>query len=60
MKKLIKQFNLFEWGMILSVIGFTIYFSIISNDSRLWYLLIDGLAAVSGIFCVVLCAKGII
>ncbi len=58
MKKLIKQFNLFEWGMILSVIGFTIYFSIISNDSRLWYLLIDGLAAVSGIFCVVLCAKG--
>ena len=58
MKKLIKQFNLFEWGMILSVIGFTIYFSIISNDSRLWYLLIDGLAAVRGIFCVVLCAKG--
>lgn len=58
MKKLIKQFNLFEWGMILSVIGFTIYFSIISNDSRLWYLLIDDLAAVSGIFCVVLCAKG--
>lgn len=58
MKKLIKQFNLFEWGMILSVIGFTIYFSIISNDSRLWYLLIDGLAAISGIFCVVLCAKG--
>lgn len=58
MKKLIKQFNLFEWGMILSVIGFTIYFSIISNDSRLWYLLIDSLAAVSGIFCVVLCAKG--
>lgn len=58
MNKLIKQFNLFEWGMILSVIGFTIYFSIISNDSRLWYLLIDSLAAVSGIFCVVLCAKG--
>lgn len=58
MKKLIKQFNLFEWGMILSVIGFTIYFSIISNDNRLWYLLIDGLAAISGIFCVVLCAKG--
>ncbi len=58
MKKLIKQFNLFEWGMILSVIGFTIYFSIISNDNRLWYLLIDVLAAISGIFCVVLCAKG--
>lgn len=44
--------------MILSVIGFTIYFSIIGNDNRLWYLLIDGLAAISGIFCVVLCAKG--
>lgn len=58
MKKLLKSFNLFEWGMILAVIGFTIYFSLISEVVSLWYLIIDGIAAISGIFCVVLCAKG--
>ncbi len=58
MKELLKKFNWFEWGMILSVIGFTIYFTIIDKDNSIWYLLIDGMAAVCGIFCVVLCAKG--
>ena len=58
MKKLLNKFNLFEWGMILAVIGFTIYFSLISEGVNLWYLVIDGIAAISGIFCVVLCAKG--
>ncbi len=58
MKKILRKFNLFEWGMIAAVIGFTIYFSIISEGVSLWYLLIDGVAAISGIFCVVLCAKG--
>lgn len=58
MKKVLKSFNLFEWGMILAVIGFTIYFSLISEGVSLWYLIIDGIAAISGIFCVVLCAKG--
>lgn len=58
MKKIIKKFNWFEWGMLLSVIGFTIYFSIIDKESSIWYLLIDGMAAICGIFCVVLCAKG--
>ncbi len=58
MKKIIERFNLFEWVMIIAVIGFTIYFSLISEGVSLWYLLIDGIAAISGIFCVVLCAKG--
>lgn len=58
MKKLLKKFNLFEWGMILAVIGFTIYFSLISEGVSLGYLIIDGVAAICGIFCVVLCAKG--
>lgn len=31
MKKIINKFNWFEWGMIIAVIGFTIYFSIISE-----------------------------
>lgn len=58
MKNVLKSFNLFEWVMIVAVIGFTIYFSLISEGVSLWYLFIDGIAAISGIFCVVLCAKG--
>lgn len=58
MKKILNKFNWFEWGMIIAVIGFTIYFSIISEGVGLTYLIIDGIAAISGIFCVVLCAKG--
>ena len=58
MKKIINKFNWFEWGMIIAVIGFTIYFSLISEGVGLLYLIIDGIAAISGIFCVVLCAKG--
>ena len=58
MKKIIKKFSLFEWGMIIAVIGFTVYFSLIDKESTIWYLLIDGMAAICGIFCVVLCAKG--
>jgi nicotinamide mononucleotide transporter len=58
MKKMLNKFNWFEWAMIVAVIGFTIYFSIISEGVSLLYLIIDGIAAISGIFCVVLCAKG--
>lgn len=58
MKKILNKFNWFEWGMIIAVIGFTIYFSLISEGVGLLYLIIDGIAAISGIFCVVLCAKG--
>ena len=58
MKKVLNKFNWFEWGMVLAVIGFTLYFSIISEGVSLWYLIVDGIAAISGIFCVVLCAKG--
>lgn len=58
MKKIINKFNWFEWGMIIAVIGFTIYFSLISEGVSLTYLITDGIAAISGIFCVVLCAKG--
>ena len=56
--KAIKKFSLFEWGMILSVTLFTIYFAIINQEDSLTYLLIDAISAISGIFCVVLCAKG--
>jgi nicotinamide mononucleotide transporter len=58
MKKFIKKFSLFEWAMLISVIGFTIYFALIDKESSLLYLIIDAIAAICGIFCVVLCAKG--
>ena len=58
MKNILKKFTYFEWSMILSVIGFTIYFSIINTTNTVLYLLIDAIAAISGILCVVLCAKG--
>ena len=58
MKNILNKFNWFEWSMIIAVIGFTIYFSLISEGVSLTYSIIDGIAAISGIFCVVLCAKG--
>lgn len=58
MKKILKKFTLFEWFMLLSVILFTVYFGVTNTTDSILYLLIDGIAAVSGIFCVVLCAKG--
>ena len=58
MKKIFKKFTYFEWFMVLSVIIFTIYFSIIDKTNTLMYLIIDAIAAISGILCVVLCAKG--
>lgn len=58
MKKKLKKFTLFEWFMLLSVILFTVYFGVTNTTDSILYLLIDGIAAVSGIFCVVLCAKG--
>ena len=58
MKKILKEFTLFEWFMILSVILFTIYFSVTNTIDTIVYLIIDAMAAISGIICVVLCAKG--
>ena len=57
-KKILKSFTYFEWSMILAVIGFTTYFSIIDTENTVMYLIVDAIAAISGILCVVLCAKG--
>ena len=57
-KKILKSFTYFEWSMILAVIGFTTYFSIIDIENTVMYLIVDAIAAISGILCVVLCAKG--
>ena len=58
MKNILKKFTIFEWFMVLSVIIFTIYFAITNTTNSLLYLMIDSIAAISGILCVVLCAKG--
>lgn len=58
MKKILKKFTYFEWFMVLSVIIFTIYFMVIDTEKNMLYLIIDAIAAISGILCVVLCAKG--
>lgn len=58
MKKILKAFSLFEWIMVLIVTVFTIYFSITDKSNSFLYLIIDAVAAISGIICVVLCAKG--
>ena len=58
MKDILKKFTLFEWLMLFSVIIFTFYFGTTNTINPLFYIVIDGIAAISGIFCVVLCAKG--
>ena len=48
----------FQWFEVLAVIGFTIYFGITDTENPWWYILISSVAAICGIFCVVLCAAG--
>lgn len=46
LSKIIKKFSIFEWSMILAVIGFTTYFAITNKEDSLIYILIDALAAI--------------
>ena len=48
----------FQWAEVLAIIAFTVYFSLTDTEHTWWYLLLDGIAAVCGVFCVVLCAAG--
>jgi nicotinamide mononucleotide transporter len=50
--------TLFQWFEVLVVIGFTLYFALTDKDNASWYLIVDSLASICGIFCVVLCATG--
>lgn len=56
--KLKKYLTPFQWTEVLIVIGFTVYFAANDKDSTWWYILISSIAAICGIFCVVLCAAG--
>jgi len=57
-EKLKKIMTPFQWAECLAIIGFTVYFALTDTTHSLWYILIDSLAAVCGVFCVVLCAGG--
>ena len=50
--------TLFQWAEVLAIIGFTVYFAVIDTESEWWYTLISSVAAICGVFCVVLCAGG--
>ena len=57
-EKLKKYMTPFQWAEVLAIIAFTVYFALTNTTSPWWYILIDSLAAVCGVFCVVLCAGG--
>lgn len=48
----------FQWCEVLAIILFTLYFGITNQKDSVWYILIDSLASICGVFCVVLCAGG--
>ena len=58
MKKFFKILTPFQWAEILAVTGFTIYFALKDTVTPWQYTLISSIAAICGIFCVVLCAAG--
>ena len=58
LKKIRSQLTFFQWFEVIAVVGFTIYFATMNKDDSWWYILLSSIAAVCGIFCVVLCAAG--
>ena len=57
-ERLKKYMTPFQWAEVLAIIAFTVYFALTNTTDTWWYILIDSLAAVCGVFCVVLCAGG--
>lgn len=48
----------FQWLEVLTIIGFTVYFAVTNTTDAWWYILIDAITAITGVFCVVLTAAG--
>lgn len=57
-EKLKKYMTPFQWAEVIAIVAFTVYFAVTNTENTWWYILIDSLAAVCGVFCVVLCASG--
>lgn len=57
-KKIYNYLTPFQWFEVLAVTGFSTYFAITDKTNPLWYIIASFVAAVCGVFCVVLCATG--
>lgn len=57
-EKLKRYMSPFQWAEVLAIIAFTVYFALTDTTDPWWYILVDSLAAICGVFCVVLCAGG--
>lgn len=53
-----KYMSPFQWLECLAIIAFTIYFALTNTTNTWWYIVLDAVAAICGVFCVVLCAGG--
>lgn len=58
MKIIRRYMTPFQWLEVLSVIGFTVYFAATNTKDAWLLILINSVAAICGVFCVVLCAAG--
>lgn len=58
LQKIVKQFNWFEWAMILTLTATTLYFSFTDSEHALAYIILDAVTAICGILANILCAKG--
>lgn len=56
--KLKKYMTPFQWFECLAIMAFSFYFALTNTVDPWWYILIDSVAAICGVFCVVLCAGG--
>lgn len=57
-RKIINYMTPFQWFEVLAVTGFTAYFAMIDTETPWKYEAVSSVAAICGIFCVVLCAAG--
>ncbi len=58
LERLKRYMTPFQWLEVIAIIGFTVYFALTNTTDPWWYIVIDALAAICGVFCVVLCAGG--
>ena len=58
LEKLKNYMSPFQWCECLAIVAFTLYFAVTNTADPWWYVVIDAIAAICGVFCVVLCAGG--
>ena len=58
MKRLLDYMTPFQWVEVSAIIVFTLYFAFTGTGQTPLYVAVDSLAAICGVFCVVLCAAG--